>query len=359
MGRQHASPEASKARDEDASRWLTKLSRGLDNEDGAELTAWLADRANRAALLDKAPPWQRPDIFALLSQLFPNSTELAEPPRRARSVVAMGVTGVAALAIVVVGTLALMGRDPATLLSEDDAKARPNANVSKTYITAVGARQEITLLDHSKITLNTGTRMTVAFSQHSRDVSLDYGEASFEVTHDVTRPFNVHAGKRDFQVLGTRFNVRVLTSENVELTVSEGQVKVLYAPPRWPETPAKRRENLSYGEATLTALETALVEPGYQSVRPLVASEMETRLAWQRGELVFDGAALEEVLAEVDRYTMTKFVLADKALANVRIAGTFRTGDIDGLLRELRDKYHVDSRRNAQGHVVLSALQTL
>jgi transmembrane sensor len=357
MNPRQSLPDASKTRDEDAARWLTRLSRGLDKEDGAELTAWLADRANRAALLDKAPPWQRPDIFALLSQLFPNSAELVDPPRRGRSVAAMGLTGVAALAIVVFGALALAGRDPSTLLS--DTKPQPNSNITKTYITAVGGRQEVTLLDHSKITLNTGTRMTVAYSQRSRDVSLDYGEASFDVAPDAARPFNVHAGKRDFQVLGTRFNVRVLTPENVELTVTEGEVKVLYAPPRWPETPAKRRENLSYGETTLTALETALVEPGYQSVRPLVGNEIEARLAWQRGMLVFDGAPLEDVLAEVDRYTMTKFVLADKTLANVQIAGTFRTGDVDGLLRELRDKYHVDSRRNAQGHIVLSALQTL
>jgi transmembrane sensor len=357
MSRRQSLPDTSKTRDEDAAHWLTKLSRGLDKEDGEALTPWLADRDNRAALLDKAPPWQRPDIVALLSQLFPNSVELADPPRRQRSMVAMGLTGVAALAIVVFGTLALAGRAPSTLFS--DTQPLPNPNVSRTYITAVGGHQEVTLLDHSKITLNTGTRMTVAYSQRSRDVSLDYGEASFDVAPDAARPFNVHAGKRDFQVLGTRFNVRVLTPENVELTVTEGEVKVLYAPPQWPETPAKRRENLSYGETTLTALETALVEPGYQSVRPLVGNEIEARLAWQRGMLVFDGAPLEDVLAEVDRYTMTKFVLADKTLANVQIAGTFRTGDVEGLLRELRDKYHVDSRRNAQGHIVLSALQTL
>jgi len=357
MSPRHSSPDTSKAREEDASRWLDKLSRGLDKEDGAELTEWLAERANRAALLERAPPWQRPDIVALLSQLFPNSPDLVEPPRRARSVVSMGLTAAAALAIVLFGALALSGRDPSSLLS--DAKAQPNGSIHKTYLTAVGGRQEVTLLDQSKITLNTGTRMTVVFSQHSREVSLDYGEASFDVAHDPARPFNVHAGKRDFQVLGTRFNVRVLTPDNVELTVSEGQVKVLYAPPRWPDTPAKRRENLTYGETTLTALETALVEPGYQSVRPLVASEVEARLAWQRGMLVFDRAALEDVLAEVDRYTTTKFILADKALANLRIAGSFRTGDVDGLLGELREKFHVDSRRDAQGRVVLSALHTL
>jgi transmembrane sensor len=342
---------------EDALRWLTSLSRGLDKEDGAQLREWLADGANRAALLDAAPPWQRPDIFAMLTALFPDSAELKEPPRPGRSVLKMSLTGLGAVAIVMIGALALTGREPSSFLHE--AQATPPATTSRTYITAVGARQEVKLADNSSITLNTGTRMTVVYSPHSRDVSLEYGEASFEVTHDADRPFNVRAGKRGFQVLGTRFNVRVLTPDNVELTVSEGEVKVLYAPPRWPDTPAKRRDNLTYGETTLTALETALVEPGYQSVRPLVASEVEARLAWQKGMLIFDGAALEDVLAEVDRYTTAKFVLSDSTLRNVRIAGSFRTGDVEELLRELREKFMIESRRDPQGRIVLSVLHAL
>lgn len=342
---------------DDASRWLTKLSRGLEKEDGAELREWLAERANREALLHAATPWQRPDIVALLTELFPGSAELQEPPRPGRSVLTMSLTGLGAVAIVMVGAVALTGREPSSFLHE--AQATPPAMTSKTYITPVGARQEVKLADKSSITLNTGTRMTVSYSPHSRDVTLEYGEASFDVAHDADRPFNVHAGKRGFQVLGTRFNVRVLTPDNVELTVSEGEVKVLYAPPRWPDTPAKRRDNLTYGETTLSALETALVEPGYQSVRPLVASEMAARLAWQRGMLIFEDAALEDVLAEVDRYTTTKFVMADRTLRSARIAGSFRTGDVDGLLRELREKFMIDSRRDAQGRIVLSALHTL
>ena len=342
---------------DDAVRWLNKLSRGLDKEEGAELRQWLAEGANRAALLYAASPWQRPDIVAMLTELFPNSAELMEPPRPGRSVLKMSLTGLGAVAIVMIGALALTGREPSSFLRESEA-TQPTT-ITKTYITAVGARQEVKLADNSSITLNTGTRMTVIYSPHSRDVSLEYGEASFDVTGDADRPFNVRAGKRGFQVLGTRFNVRVLSPDNVELTVSEGQVKVLYAPPRWPDTPAKRRDNLTYGETTLTALETALVEPGYQSVRPLVASEIEARLAWQKGMLIFDDAALEDVLTEVDRYTTTKFVMADGMLRNVRIAGSFRTGDVDGLLRELREKFMIDSRRDVQGRVVLSALHTL
>jgi transmembrane sensor len=62
------------------------------------------------------------------------------------------------------------------------------------------------------------------------------------------------------------------------------------------------------------------------------------------------------VLAEVDRYTTTQFVLADERLRGVLIGGRFRTGDVDGLLASLRTEFMIGSRRDAQGRVVLSAL---
>jgi transmembrane sensor len=186
----------------------------------------------------------------------------------------------ASLSIVVLGTFMLMGTMPWAYLGEKRVVAP--ATTTSMYTTAAGERREVKLADSSTITLNTRTKMTVVYSQNARSVHLQYGEASFEVAADPSRPFNVRAGKREFQALGTRFMVRVLNPEHVELTVTEGEVKVVYAPPVLPDTPARRRENLSFGEATLTAGETAMVEPGFQSVRMLVAGELEAREAWQR-----------------------------------------------------------------------------
>jgi transmembrane sensor len=190
-------------------------------------------------------------------------------------------------------------------------------------------------------------------------VNLEYGEASFVVAHDAARPFTVRAGAREFQAIGTQFNLRVLNAENVELTVTEGDVKVLYAPPRLPDTPARRRENLSFGEVTLNALDTARVEPGFQSVRKLMPGEADARLAWQRGLIIFDETPLDEALAELERYTPTQFVLTDERLRKVPIRGDFRTGDVDALLLALRKNFFIRSTRDAQGRVVLSAFSTL
>jgi transmembrane sensor len=261
------------------------------------------------------------------------------------------------VSIVLTWALTLDGHLPSYYL-EDSPTAREGFRRG-IYITAIGEQREVTLPDNSSIMMNTGTRMGVDYSARSRDVSILYGEASFRVSHEPDRPFTVHAGKRDFQAVGTHFNVRVLTPDNVELTVTEGMVKVLYAPPIIPDTPAMRRLPFTFGEETVGALETALVEPGYQSIRKIEAGELEVLVAWQRGMLIFEREPLESVLAEVDRYTTTKFVLADDKLRLVRVSGYFRTGDIDGLLVALRKDFAVDSRRDAQGRVVLTASTAL
>jgi transmembrane sensor len=227
------------------------------------------------------------------------------------------------------------------------------------YSTSVGQQRQIALPDNTGVTLNTHTCLSVAYSPGLRVVQLPYGEATFHVAHDQwRRPFMVRAGSRIFQAVGTNFNVRVLSPDNVQLTVTEGNVRVLFTPTSLPDTPAQARlrDNMTLDDTTVSALETALVEPGMQFVRKLEASDVETLLAWQRGMIFFREALLEDALAEIDRYTNTRFVVADQTLRGVRINGSFRTGDVEGLLRTLRTEFLIDSRRDAQGQVVLTAL---
>lgn len=339
---------------EEAAVWLARLTRGLREEEGRELRDWLADPKRRAILLEAASLYHGPDVLHVLKHLFPGSPEfLTAQPRQ--DLIATSLKAVAALSIVAIGTLMLMGQVPAFM--GEAPRVQPE-NPSTAYTTAIGERREVKLPDNTVINLNTHTRMTVVYSQRSRDVNLEYGEASFNVAPTVDRPFIVRAGRRELEALGTHFIVRVLDQDNVQVTVTEGAVKVAYAPPRWPETPAKRRENLSFGETVVIAQETALVEPGYQSVRTLAPGEVEARAAWQRGLIIFDGTPLEDALAEVDRYTTARFIVADDKIRNVRLGGDFRAGDVEGLLSALKKEFRIDSRRDAQGRIVLTSLAT-
>ena len=298
--------------------------------------------------------WHGPDAIAVLSALFPVTLEAARP-KPERSLPFASLAAVAALVIPAVAVMVMSGPTPWTSLNSSHAP-RP---VPINYSTALGETREVRLADNSTVTLNTGTRMAVVYSQSSRDVYVPYGEASFRVAHEANRPFNVRAGKRQFQALGTQFNVRVLTPEDVEITVTEGNVKVVYEPSELEDSPAlaRLRDNVMSDDTTVGTLETALVEPGLQFLRKIQASDAQARLAWQQGLIVLRGSTLGDALTEVGRYTPLRFVLADEKLRAVRVSAYLRTGDIAGLLSLLREKSFIDWQLDEQGRVVLTAMR--
>jgi transmembrane sensor len=254
---------------EQASLWLTKLARGLDKEDGPALTEWLKAPANRQMIVHMASSWHGPEVLALLEQLLPEESKRTRR-RTTRNVAITALAFVVAVSVVVTLTNALL--DGRTVWSYFDGSHLTRTVLADTvYVSGIDERRNVELPDGSSLALGPATRVSVKYSRPWREVKLDYGAATFTVAHDPDWPFNVQAGKRDFQAMGGRFAMQVLTPELVELTVSAGTVKVQFATPRRPETDAQRRENLTYGEAIVRALETARVYPGFQSIRKTAA----------------------------------------------------------------------------------------
>ena len=345
-----AFPDYRRAR-EDASAWLARIDRGLGSEERNELRKWIGDATHHRALIDMARLWRGMDAMAVLSELFPLNQSGFSTRRTGLPVMALAAA--VAVGIVTLGTVFLAGR-PWWALFETQAPAPNTVAMNERYSTEVGETRAVTLRDGSVVTLNTNSLISVIYSPHERDVYLVRGEGNFEVAHDVARPFNVYAGKRVLQAVGTEFNVRLLSADDVELTVTEGKVKVL-PDGRSDGSSSARNGDISVVETTVTAQETAIVQPEVETVRRLAPAEMDARLAWQRGMLIFNGETLEVVLAEIDRYTNTDFLLAEDSLRSVRIGGYFRAGDIDGLLIALRENFNIDSRRDEQNRIILSA----
>lgn len=83
----------------------------------------------------------------------------------------------------------------------------------------------IKLADGSKVTLNKNSRLsyTKAFNGNLREVTL-YGQGYFDIKHDASRPFLVHAGNLTITVLGTAFDVDI--RNRIAVTVTRGKVSV-------------------------------------------------------------------------------------------------------------------------------------
>ena len=67
----------------------------------------------------------------------------------------------------------------------------------------------ITLPDNSSVVLHAGSKLQypVSFNGNSREVTL-WGEAYFDITSNLAKPFIIHTGKVKTTVLGTAFNIK-------------------------------------------------------------------------------------------------------------------------------------------------------
>lgn len=197
------------------------------------------------------------------------------------------------------------------------------------------------------------TRVEVAYREAERSLTIVRGEAAFEVQHDAARPFVVVVGVRRIRAVGTAFNVRLERNGRLEVTVTEGQILVT-APPRGDSpgaaTAAAHQARVAAGEQL-----QADVSDAQWHVQRLLQEALSSRLAWQRGMLVFDGEPLEAALAEVSRYSEVRFEIRDDSIRAMRVGGFYKSGDIDGLVRSLEQNLGIVASREADGRVVLSA----
>lgn len=335
---------------EEASMWLERLERTLRQGEITPLREWLEVPLHREAIVQRCMLWHGPEVLAVLGKLVPIDTAPRSQPLSTwfNSLLSAAIAvGFVAIAIVTIAS---------STRWLDSETGRAAVLVDEIYRNPVGALRQIDLPDGSRITLNTATRVVVNYGLHSRDVTLLEGEAGFEVVPDPDRPFRLDAGQRRFETDGSHFNLHRLTPENAELIVATGEVTAMRPWRSTVKTPAQLRNALSYtyGEVTVHALQGATIGPDWQSVWQLAPSELQRQLAWQQGLILVAQQPLEDALAEIERYTARKFVLADQALRNVRVSAEFRVSDIDGVLRILRDRYAIGSHSDPDDRIVLT-----
>jgi transmembrane sensor len=219
------------------------------------------------------------------------------------------------------------------------------------FQTAIGEQAAVALPDGSSFDLNTNSRVKVDYSQRTRVIRLERGEAYFKVAHDTHRPFWVHAGDRWVRAVGTAFNV-YLGPAGVQVTVSEGTVNVVNA-----ATDESPPSDPSYTKsaAAVTAGEQADAHGRADVIRALNAAQLTRLLAWRKSSLYFQDEPLGDVVNELMRYTTLKIEIVDDSLRNLPVGGTFQTSPegAEALLRMLQDGFGTRIRRADADHVYI------
>lgn len=205
---------------------------------------------------------------------------------------------------------------------------------SDTIVTAHGEQRQVPLSDGSRVAVNTGSELTIAFSSRERRVELKHGEAFFEVSRDPGRPFVVKAGRSEVRVVGTKFGVRY-NGDRTEVVVTEGKVKVIA------DTSAPAAPGMT---SPIELLPGNALEVDRESERVKVAVlDTERATSWRSGTIEFDESSLAEVIAEVNRYTTKQFVIEDERLKSIRLSGHFRIGDANSVKFALEEAFRIQA----------------
>jgi transmembrane sensor len=278
------------------------------------LQAWIqASTAHRVAWLRLEQAWRRADRLRAL-----------QPPPLARTAPSAGLPWWQGQRRKLGGALAGLSLALLAMVVVSEFRHSPD---TQRYATARGQREAVALADGSRLTLNTATRLRAAVTAQQREVWLEQGEAFFDIAHDASRPFVIHAGEQTVTVLGTKFSL-LREGERLRVAVLEGKVQVQTEPHSRP--------------AVLVRDDTALAEARHVLVSKKSSQQLSASLSWLQGKLVFDQINLAEAAQQFNRYNRKQLVISDDAAGSIGIGGVFDANNAEAFARLLQAGFGLD-----------------
>lgn len=334
----------------EASEWVVVMQNGdASPEMQAAFAAWYnRSEKNREAYDERAALWRDFDAVELLSDIAESNQSrqlLKEDVRLAR----WGTIGRRAAMAGLAASFALL----VGFAQFSDVVPVPWRE-HNTYETLVGEQKTVKLADGSTINLNTDSKMKVAFSHGARIITLERGEAYFEVFPDKSRPFSVHAGERVVRAVGTAFAVRRLGEEKVSVTVTKGRVALFSGEDGSSAASAGEEGTAPAPLAELGAGSRAVFDKAVEEVETVEPEKIATKLAWRGGVLAFSGEKLSTVVDEMGRYTGMKIDIASPDYADMTISGYMKIGAYEDMFEALELMAGLKVEHVSRDHVVLT-----
>lgn len=215
----------------------------------------------------------------------------------------------------------LMAAAPTGWLAYTEVRRRSSANH---YVTNTGEQRAVTLVDGTRIQLNTNTEIDVAYDKERRLVILRNGEILIETARDplasatvMSRPFMVNTEQGNIRAIGTRFVVRQDDGRS-RVSVLQGAVELK------PAHNAGLIQRVDAGE------QSGLMVDGVDQKTEFDANAS----LWARGILAVDDMRLDAFAAELSRYR-SGVIRCDPAVADLRITGAFQLADTDAALENV------------------------
>ncbi|MEY8686759.1 FecR family protein [Bacteroides sp. AN502(2024)] len=193
-----------------------------------------------------------------------------------------------------------------------------------------GIVKEIILPDSTKVWLNHSATLKYPreFSEKERNVYLD-GEAYFEVTPNLHRPFIVQSDAMRVRVLGTTFNFKCDRNCRIaEATLIEGEIEV--------------KGNREEGQIILSPGQRAELN---KNNGRLTVKQVDAKLdaVWHNNLIPFQKANIFTITKTLERFYDVKIILSPDMKADKTYSGVVkRKSTIESVLKSLQNSIPID-----------------
>ncbi|MFN4185911.1 MAG: FecR family protein [Hyphomonas sp.] len=301
---------------EQAFFWVVHLETGTCTDaDHAAFDSWLeADPRNGPAYREAAQLWHALAQVgtAPARALAPGPARVSARRRLSRRVSA-GLAGLALLAASVG-----MGFLIVPQLSRDVGEPGHTEFAALAYETSIGETRRLVLADGTQMMLGGDTAVEVRFGQSRRQAVLVRGQVFLDVTHDPARPLDITAGAARVRVLGTSLDIR-LGPAGSTVSLIEGRVSV--------GSEGRTGQTLAAGQQILVSKTGAL-----DDIRSFDPKQI---LGWQENRFYFENASLEDLVADLNRYSDKPIEFEGDALKSLNITTSFSLDQSQDVLASL------------------------
>ncbi|MDO9439391.1 MAG: FecR domain-containing protein [Beijerinckiaceae bacterium] len=305
-----------------AQAWLIKM-RG--EEAGAlrgEFEAWLLASAEHGEAYVRAE--RRMSALTVLKTSQRHGTSHAEARRgQVRSWLPWGAAAAAiALLIISIGGASLPGQPGTASI----------ARAAEPLVTQRGEIRTFRLADGSSATLDTDSRLDVAFENGTRNVRLVKGRVRLSVARQIA-PMNIVAGRGATTANDAEIDLSIDEAGTVTAALRRGQ--------------ADLRTVVNVGPALALSIGRALTyrRDGKRQLAAAPASDIP--LSWPQGWAEYRSIRLDQLVAEANRYAVLPIIIDDSSVAALEVSGRFHISQSEQFAERIASLFGLGVERKA------------
>lgn len=194
----------------------------------------------------------------------------------------------------------------------------------------------IKLADGTLVKLNSESSLTypARFANNQREVMLN-GEAFFQVSKDVSRPFLASTTFQHIKVLGTTFNIKAYSYETkVVTTLVEGEVEVSESVKR--KSGEKERCGNEEGQAVQLVPGLQYVYEKKSGTGEVKEVDVNKYISWKEGVYYFESERLEDIMNNLSRWYGVNVMFRSDNLKELVLSGRLRRDETpDNLIKTI------------------------